>query len=250
MIFLFRRRFIGVLIGSLIGPLAALTVLTGVGGCDDERGWKKAHLTSFDLSRAPSNAELPAALWKRIEGLLHESEQGPMQPSSEQDGTGPVNHSFWKMNTLPTEFAPLSVYLLEKNKGLLKHGSVKLKFAAGGGELNLDEYIEPLRGSFYFMVDFLPERTEVKKHVYFLSNSIRREMGTEALGSGCHTYYDISSAFRSAVENGGFLLNTTDSRHISALAGTYFFAAVHAKKLYLAQLTVKSSSRRDLQCRP
>ena len=36
----------------------------------------------------------------------------------------------------------------------------------------------------------------------------------------------------------------------SALAGVYFFAAVHEGKLYLASLGVKDSVRRSLQCPP
>ena len=46
----------------------------------------------------------------------------------------------------------------------------------------------------------------------------------------------------------GLLLNTTDGRHVSALAGTYFFAAVHDGKLHLASLVIKDSLRQDLMC--
>jgi hypothetical protein len=51
------------------------------------------------------------------------------------------------------------------------------------------------------------------------------------------------------VKTPGFLVNTTDGRHVGALAGTYFFVGFEDGKLRIASLVVSDTRFRSLQCR-
>lgn len=165
-------------------------------------------------------------------------------------GGGEGSHSAGSHLSLPTEFAPLKVFLIEKNRGILRRQNTELAFGPGGGEIDLRDLVESKRGSFYLAFEFMPEADPKAEHkVFFLSNGIRRKRGDEKIGNGCDRYYDVTKAFDKAMKGEGFLLNTTDQRHVSALAGTFFFATKHADKLFLAQLTVKDSGQRALHCR-
>lgn len=152
--------------------------------------------------------------------------------------------------SLPTEFAPLKVYLIEKNRGILQRQNVSIEFGPGGGELDLRDLVQNKSGSFRLAVEFLADAPpEAVRKVFYLSNSVRRKRGSEVIGNGCNRYYDITSVFTKAMKSKGLLLNTTDQRHVSALAGTYFFAVKHEGKLNLAQLTIRDSGQRALHCR-
>ena len=154
---------------------------------------------------------------------------------------------------LPTEFAPLKVYLVEKNRGVLHGINHEIVFGPGGGEIDLQDFVENRKGSFYFAVEFMPdlpvEKASTGRKIFFLSNSVRRHNKAETIGNGCHNYYDITTSFDAAMKTDGYALNTTDLRHVSALAGTFFFVMKTEGKLSIAQLTIKDSSHRALQCR-
>jgi hypothetical protein len=130
-----------------------------------------------------------------------------------------------------------------------------MSFAAGGGDIDLSDFVNPLKGSFYLVAEFMPDLEGATRKTFFVSNSITRQRKEERIGSGCHDYYDVTSAFNKAALGEGLLLNTTDERHVSALAGTYIFAALNVgqsrndKKLYLASLTIHDSAHRELTCR-
>ena len=168
-------------------------------------------------------------------------------------GPGASKGTELEKGVLPTEFAPLRVYLVEKNRGVLHGINYEIVFGPGGGELDLQDFVENRKGSFYFAVEFMPdvpiEKGSLNRKIFFLSNSLRRHNQSETIGNGCHNYYDITTSFEAAMKGNGYPLNTTDLRHVSALAGTFFFALKNEGKLSIAQLTIKDSSHRGLQCR-
>jgi hypothetical protein len=241
----------------------ASTVILGLAGCEKEPEWKKHQFSSHNV-KANLETELPQGLLHQIEGLLkaggekkeggHEGgggEGGQAQAEgghAQAEGGHEGGEGSRAQNVLPSEFSPLKVYLIEKNKGILGNENSELQYGPGGGELDLRDYVAPKNGSFYFAVEFMPALEKAERKVYFLSNSVVRKLGGVTLGSGCEAYYDVTSAFKKAMSHEGFLVNTTGGRHVSALAGTYFFAAASEGKLYLARLTVRDSSQRSLQC--
>jgi hypothetical protein len=229
-------------------------------GCEHEPEWKKNEFKKHALVQSSNDAKLPEALWNQIEAVYTGKVEASGEPGEKKVETAPPDESpgsaksVTETGTLPTEFVPLKVYLIEKNRGLLHGQNHLIEFGPGGGELDLQDFVEPKSGSFYLAVEFKPDvpvekENDPAERVFFLSNSVRRKLGTEVIGNGCHDYFDVTTAFQKAMRGPGFYLNTTRLRHVSALAGTFFFALKHEGKLYLAQLTIKDSGARSLLCR-
>lgn len=269
---------------------ASFSALALFVSCNKDPAWKKNEFAKHEVARGPDDIELPLLLWQRIEAVYTGAEvvggeakkagegghgeghgdahgdahaQGHEAPAAGHEGGGGGGHEGGGgggehgeaggssgHTSLPSEFSPIKVYLIEKNRGILRRQNHEFSFGPGGGEIDLRDIVEPKRGSFYFAVEFMPDAPpEAEQKVFFLSNGIRRKRGHEVIGNGCNTYFDVTSAFKKAMSGHGFLLNTTDQRHVSALAGTFFFAVKHEDKLHLAQLTIRDSGQRALQCR-
>jgi hypothetical protein len=245
----------------LFASRAAVVTFVSIGflSCDHTPSWRQHTFTPVELSHVPESVALPRTLWEKIEGLINSDSETPAagegKPEGKKEGEGNKaaegGSSGGKPHTglsLPTVFAPLKIFLVEKNKGILTRGNTQITFGPGGGEMDLQDFVQERNGSFSMVAEFVPELEGAQTHVYFLSNSVIRHHDKEILGSGCDTYFDVTSAFAKAAKLDGFLINTTDNRHISALAGTYFFASVHEHSLYLASLVIRDSIQHKLQC--
>ncbi len=206
-------------------------------GCKHEASWKTEVYEEHTVKPQSGEVKIPAGLWSQIVTLTRKPDAD--KPA---DKEGEASH-------LETLFEPLKVFLIERNKGLLKGHNIALSFAPGGGELDLHDWVQPLRGSFYVAFEYLPKIEKPDTKVFFLSNSIIRKIGSDIVGSGCDKYFDLSKAVSSAMMRDGFLLNTSDQRHVSALAGTYVFASIYDRKLHLASLVIHDEEHRALQCR-
>ena len=240
----------------LLLGLAPVLLAFGPFHCtSEETSWRSHSFVTRDLSRAPAEVRLPRELWEKIEDLGRGGEaagkgggggghEGGAAPAEGGHGGGSEHKS-----NVATVFASLKVYLIEKNPGILRDGNTKIEFGPGGGEIDFRDFVEAHNGSFYFTAEFMPDLKDAVQSVYFMSNGVERKIGSETYGAGCDTYFNISNAFDKALKGTGFLVNTTEGRHIAALAGNYFFAASHEGKLYLASLTIKDSTRKSWQCK-
>lgn len=211
-----------------------VTVLASVPAAfaeDEKKSWRDNSFTEKDLRRQPAHVEMPASLWEKMQDFARTS--GQLAKDAE----------------VVTEFVALKAYLIEKNRGILGRENFALEFPVGGGEIDLSDFLQPLRGSFYFATEFLPDLDPKMKKVFFLSNSPTRVLTGSKVGAGCDAYYDVTSAFDKAMAGTGFLVNTTDGRHVGALAGTYFFGGFEGGKLRIASLVVRDSKFRPLHCR-
>lgn len=230
-----RRKCLGVLILAMLA------------GCRKEAPtWHEHAFATEDLSRTAVQAHLPRSLWEKITGLIGGAGGGGGEEGGH--GGGGEASGMFVHGPLPSVFAPIRVFLVEKNHGILTRGHTEIIYPAGGGELDLSAFVQPKNGSFYFAVEFLPDIEKADRKVYYLSGASERVLDGEKYGAGCHSYFDVSGAFQKAMSKEGFLVNTSGGRHVSALAGVYFFAAAVEGKLYLASLTIKDSARRTLQC--
>lgn len=217
-------------------------VCAGFGGCKKGPSWKNETYEERTVKPQAGEVKIPASLWAKLVELTVKK---PGEPGAKKEEAKPEGES----PAPETAFEPLKVYLIEKNKGVLKGHNTALSFIAGGGELDLGEFVEPLRGSFYIAFEFLPTIEKADTKVFFLSNSVQRKLDGENVGSGCDKYFDLTGSFAHAMKKDGFLLNTSDQRHVSALAGTYVFASVYDGKLHLASLIIRDDAHRALQCR-
>ncbi len=213
--------------------------LFAISSCKNEPGWKTETYEERAVKPQSGEVKIPAGLWSRVTALTVVK---PPPGHKEAADSGEAIHP-------ETAVEPLKVYLIERNKGVLKGHNVALSFAAGGGELDLHDFVQPLRGSFFVAFEFLPAIPNADTKVFFLSNSVVRKLGSDTVGSGCDKYFDLTKTIASAMKKNGFLVNTSDQRHVSALVGTYVFVSTYDGKLHLASLTIHDEEHRALQCR-
>ena len=232
-------------------------------------------MLEHDMSRATIDIELPTTLWDRIDAVY---QSGPKPKSEGNEDKKPEgkkeNKAEVKSETetgdpladeVTKEYVPLTVTLVEKpdNKGILQSHDHQLFFGRGGGVIDLADFVENRRGSYYLKVIFGRGKPEDEKEdrnvidlskesvkVFYLSNSRRRRWNGKIIGSGCTKYFDIASFFEKSMKGPGFLLNTTDHLDVTSLSGSFFFAAQVNKTLYISELSIKDSRFHPLQCRP
>ena len=256
----------------LMCPIAFFSLF----GCEDSHPNKtERRFSQHNMMRAANDLEMPSEIWRQMVAIWKDernipqtieesqgskkkeepksessSEEGEKKsPEENRDGGGYFDSRGGMAESgIPIEFKPFTVRLVEKNDGVLKNGDSELSFGPGGGELDLSEFVENKNGSFYFSVNYLPELKGIRKRVLFWSRSLLRKRGRDQLGSGCHVFYELTSAFNKLGWNEGFLLNTADGAHVSALAGTFFFLAVHERQMLISQLTVGDSKGNEFIC--
>ncbi len=222
--------------------LTALLCSLAFAGCKKGPGWKSESYTNIDVKPQGGDVEIPQGLWARVV----ESQAPKHEKSKSEHATGPETG---EAKSPTTAMEPLKVYLIERNKGVLKGQNIALSFVAGGGQLDLSEYTSNLKGSYSVAFEFMPEVEKGETRVFFLSNSVLRKMSGATIGSGCNTYFELTKSFGQAMKRDGFLVNTSDQRDVSALAGTYVFAQTIDDKIHMATLVIKDDSHRALQCR-
>ena len=194
-----------------------------------------------NYTRAAMDVQLPSVLWEKIEKVY--------LPMALDYSAVKQENSDARLD-IPTSFFAFKVILTEKTKGILGRKNFEIDFGEGGGNLDLREFVQTSRGTFWLKVDpFLVDRTKEIFYVYYLSNSKERKISQGQVGNGCHLYMDITDYFEKTMNTGGIMVNTTDGWHVSLLVGSYFMAISIKGKLYLSQLTIKDSRYRDLHCK-
>lgn len=242
-------------------------------GCKKDPEYTKQKFDVIDKTRTYRNAFLPEELRKTIlgdkvvHGELKKGEEAPEKKSEEKseeksEDPSKAEHSEKKekeevapedAKLLPSiEFdrIPLKVYLYEKTDGVLQSRNYTLDYNAGGGDLDLSEFVSTnKRGTFYLAIRADYEG-DAEFEVYYLSNAKTRKVGDDVVGSGCGTYYKITSSYEDAMNSKGYAVNTTDRRHVSALAGTYFLVYKRPSgRVALSYLEITDSKHKDLLCR-
>ncbi len=235
------------------------------------------------MSRATIDIDLPSALWDRIESVYHSTyvkaakEEAKSEAPKAETAKGEASKNEGSksdpadaiLDEVTKEYVPISVKLIEKadNHGMLQSQDHHLTFGPGGGVIDLADFVENRRGSYFFQVEFGKGKETVSAEVgeagalsrdyskepikvFYLSNAKRRRLSGKIIGSGCNKYYDVSSFFASAMKAKGLLLNTTEHLDVSAISGSFFFVSQINKTLYISQLSIKDSRFSTLQCRP
>lgn len=232
---------------SMLALAVTLPIFFGIAACKKNPNWKSQTVTEITVKPQIGEVKIPVSLWEKVIALNTAAIAARKPPvksnekSEAKEGSDEVAPE--------TSLEPLKVYLIERNKGVLKGQNTALSFVAGGGELDLGDFVQPLRGSYFMAFEFMPDTVGVDTKVFFLSNSVIRKVGSDRVGSGCNTYFDLTKTFNEAMKHDGFLLNTSDQRDVSALAGTYVFVSTLGGKLHLATLIIKDDGYRALQCR-
>ena len=178
---------------------------------------------------------IPTALIKKIE---EEYGKEMRDPKLEKDL--PLNRH---LMTVRTE-------MIQKEMKALS-GPTRILTPPGGGSIDLEDFITPLRGSFQIRITTENEHHEPQalNRIYFISHTKKRDLDTDIFGAGCdHKVYDITSKFVSAMGKSGFTLYTADQRYLSVLQGTFVFASYVPGALQLASLTFFDSRYQKWDC--
>ncbi|MCB0389864.1 MAG: hypothetical protein KDD58_01165 [Bdellovibrionales bacterium] len=157
--------------------------------------------------------------------------------------------------TVPRKYLGFDVYLQPKESHLAFLESHHIPFPRGGGYIDLAPIVEGEKGSFYLNMIFNWKEMGLESSdldllkVYFMSNSKRRLLNGKNWGGGCNKFYEITHFFKEKIMKKGLLLNATDQRYLSTLAGTFYFVLLKAGDLYMATATFEDSRYKDLLCR-
>ena len=247
--------------------LSLSAVAVCLGGCKKEPpAWQQHTFFLEDLSATDTRETLPHGLWEKIAAVIpkpapgghgggehgggeHAEKKEEGHGEGAKEGVKEEGKEAKKEGEKEGEGGKspvLKIFLVEKNKGLLPHGNTQLVFGPGGGTIDLSTLLSTKKGSFHLVAQFMPDVPDQK--VFFYSDSAVRKVGDETWGSGCDTYFDVTTAFQKAATGEGLLINTAEGGATSALAGTLYFVAVREGKLFLASLTIKDSGHPQWLC--
>jgi hypothetical protein len=153
-----------------------------------------------------------------------------------------------KSKPKPILYTFVKVFLKEKNEKVLKSPILGFEFTRGGGELDLATIKGAKPGSFFLGFEMPEFEGAQSQRVLFISQSKKRKVEGEILGSGCNKVLDITAEVLKGNKEQGIKINTTRDRHTSILAGHMIFIAETEKNWLLSQVTFLDSSRADLLC--
>lgn len=233
--------------------LVLLPLLPLLNGCEKEPQWKLKTYVQHNSGSAVGEVLLPEALWKQLieperplKNLLgHSTESATPAPEAEEE----KKVSAIAKSIVETDLKPVAVYLIEQSHGVLGGRNHKIQFGPGGGEMDLRDFVHEDRGAFRVVFEFAPELDpKTIKRVWYLSNARKRRVGSDTVGAGCSTYMDISSVVNKSLKDQGLLVAIGDGRHVSALAGTYFFSTKSGSRIEVSRITIYDSSKRALHC--
>lgn len=234
-------------------------------GCTKEPEYKKAKLEVIDKTRAYRNPLLPNELRsKLLEGIVvaapetkkEEKKESKEENKSEEKEEKKEENKSEDSKSILSEVGPdgfarmrVTVYLVEKTQGVLKHLNYEIQYGPGGGALDLMEYVDDQKkGTFYFAIE--PDlQEEGDLSVWYVSNAKTRKLRGESVGSGCSSYFDITKHFKKEMKKSGFMVNTTEQRYVSALAGQYYLKIKNDKRVSIAIIDVSDSRHHELECR-
>lgn len=222
-------------------------------GCEKEPQWKQRTYVQHNSGSTVGEVRLPEALWKQLIdperplknfiGKRTEATQLSPEQKEKEKASAIVK------SIAETDLKPLAVYLIEQSHGVLGGRNHKIQFGPGGGEIDLRDFVQEDRGAFRVVFEFAPELDQkAVKRVWYLSNARKRRLGADTVGAGCSSYMDISSVVNKSLNDEGLLVAIGDGRHVSALAGTYFFSTKNGPRIEVSRVTVYDSSKRALHC--
>jgi hypothetical protein len=145
----------------------------------------------------------------------------------------------------------LNVYVdLTQARAAALQENVRILTPVGGGVIDLQEFVTPLKGAFRARIVFERPRGEALKNirVYYISRGERRNLDGDTFGAGCGRYFDITEYFNKKLTRDGVELFTADQRYVSVLAGTIVLVSFEREALHVGSVTFEDARYPALQC--
>lgn len=193
--------------------------------CNKHENYEHSH--EVEISESYIDANIPKQLWEKIEEL------DVAEKSSKQKS--------YKLSSIKLIFQ-------EKNSDVLKKPHTIFSLTRGGNVFDLQDLVGTTKGTFFLQFDLPEELQDPNTKIYFISNSKKRRIGDEIIGSGCGKYFDLTKNFNTYFVKKTFPVNTTKDRHVSTLAGTFLFVLKKDDQILLAQITFTDSKMSHLLC--
>lgn len=231
-----------------------LFILSGLlilGGCSKDPGYHREEYKTIKFEDVPPDLKIPTNAWEMLsfkEVAAHDEGHGEKKEGGGEGGHGGGEGGEKKGGNKEIVFSDVTVFLVDKNPGVVKDEALKFELPRGGGEINLSEYLNDRQGSFYVGFEF-PAFTEAKQSkVLFVSRARKRRLGEAVFGAGCNQILDITTKFNLAMQKEGLKVNTTRERHLSVLGGTFLFSAEKGDTIYVAQVSFVDPEHKNLFC--
>lgn len=216
-----------------------------LGACTKTVGYHVEEFKTVKIEDLPEEVKIPTKAWNLLEFKSAATEEH--HEAAEREG-GEHGEGKKEDGTKEILFAPVTVYLVEKNEGIVKGEAVKIELPKGGGDIDLSRYVTGNNGSFYVGFDFPEFADSTAQKVLFVSQARKRKIDDKVFGAGCNQILDITNKYMLAMKAEGLKVNTTRERHLSTLGGTFLFSAQKAGSVFVAQVSFKDSQYKNLFC--
>jgi hypothetical protein len=139
---------------------------------------------------------------------------------------------------------------LTQEKPVALHESVRILTPLGGGVIDLEDFVTPLRGEYHARINATLEKGEAPDdlRVFFVSHAKSRRIDGENYGAGCNLFMEITSFFKKKMKSSGFELYTADQRDLAVLGGTFVLASFDKEALHVGGVTFTDSRHPDEMC--
>lgn len=150
---------------------------------------------------------------------------------------------------IPRRTLKLKVALASASPEVLVSSS-SFEVGRGGGVLDLAEWVSGIRGDFHLGIRVAADEGVEAKNlkVYFVSHAPRIEIDGKNWGLGCGKYAEITSFYDKVMRKEGIRLNSTNTRYLYAVSGTYLFAFTEGENLHVSTVSVTDSRYGDKLC--
>lgn len=207
---------------------ASIWMFLMLGACTKDPGFHVSDYQEIKFEDVPEEVKIPSKAWDLLE----------FRPAGGEPTAGHGKNLV---------FSEVTVYLVEKNAGVVEGEALKLKLPRGGGTVDLSRFITG-RGTFYVGFDFPEFNEAAAKKVIFVSKARKRRIGSEVFGAGCNQFFDITDEFFKKMKGEGIKVNTTQDRYLSVLGGSFLFSAEKGADVHLAQVRFVNTQQPQFFC--
>lgn len=211
-------------------------------GCTSQGpNWEKLHFRSAQVAKSDKDIVIPKPLVEIIKNQFEKEASAPMSEAGAELSAA----------VIPRKYLGLKIMMTPKTAGVLAE-PIRFDLPRGGAIIDFSEWISATSsGSFFLKVQVEAEGDPAaaeKVKVYFFSRSRKRTVDEEEMGAGCNKYMDLTQFYQKTLSRDGVRANTTDQRHLSLLAGTFYFIYSAPDALHLASLTFEDPRYPSIQC--
>lgn len=229
--------------------LLAVFIFFSLLACEKKSGYHVEEPRQIKIEELAEDIKLPSTAWdllefKTVAAAPAEAHGDASHGEGSHGGEGEGKAAPAKNYT----FSDVTVYLVQKNEGVVQGEAVKIQLPKGGGKIDLSRYISNQPGTFFVGFEFPAFETAAAKKVVFVSRTRKRKIGAQIFGAGCNQIIDITDRFLTEMKGEGIKVNTTQERYLSVIGGTFLFSAQTASDVLLAQVTFVHPQFQHLFC--